>query len=80
MKKSIMAIALASSISLSACATNDRMAGNVAEGAAYGAAGGAVVGAVRRICEIFVDGHVGAGFAQDFQRLERGAAKRVVMD
>ena len=46
MKKSFMAIALASSISLGACATNDRMAGNVAEGAAYGAAGGAVVGAV----------------------------------
>ena len=46
MKKSIMAIALASSISLGACATNDRMAGDVAEGAAYGAAGGAAIGAV----------------------------------
>jgi uncharacterized membrane protein len=46
MKRSILAIALASSVSLSACATNDRMAGDVAEGAAYGAAGGAVVGAV----------------------------------
>jgi predicted small secreted protein len=46
MKKSILAIVLASSVSLSACATNDRMAGDVAEGAAYGAAGGAVVGAV----------------------------------
>ena len=46
MKKSIMAIVLASSVSLSACATNDRMAGNVAEGAAYGAAGGAAIGAV----------------------------------
>src|SRR5688572_488909 len=46
MKKSVIAIALASSISLSACATNDRMAGDAAEGAAYGAAGGAVIGAV----------------------------------
>ena len=46
MKKSFLAIALASSISLGACATNDRMAGNVAEGAAYGAAGGAAIGAV----------------------------------
>ncbi len=46
MKRSILAIALASSVSLSACATNDRMAGNAAEGAAYGAAGGAVLGAV----------------------------------
>lgn len=46
MKKSILAIVLASSVSLGACATNDRMAGDVAEGAAYGAAGGAVVGAV----------------------------------
>ena len=46
MKKSVIAIALASSISLSACATNSRMAGDAAEGAAYGAAGGAAVGAV----------------------------------
>jgi predicted small secreted protein len=46
MKKSILAIVLASSVSLSACATNDRMAGDVAEGAAYGAAGGAAIGAV----------------------------------
>ncbi len=46
MQKTILAIVLASSVSLSACATNSRMAGNAAEGAAYGAAGGAVVGAV----------------------------------
>ena len=46
MKKSILAIALATSVSLSACATNSRTAGDLAEGAAYGAAGGAVVGAV----------------------------------
>jgi hypothetical protein len=46
MKKSILAIVLASSVSLSACATNNRTAGDLAEGAAYGAAGGAAVGAV----------------------------------
>ena len=46
MRKSILAIVLASSVSLGACATNSRMAGDVAEGAAYGAAGGAAIGAV----------------------------------
>jgi hypothetical protein len=46
MKKSILALALASSVSLSACATNSRTAGDLAEGAAYGAAGGAAIGAV----------------------------------
>ena len=46
MQKSILAIVLASSVSLSACATDSRTAGDVAEGAAYGAAGGAAVGAV----------------------------------
>ena len=46
MKKSILAIVLASSVSLSACATDSTMAGNAAEGAAYGAAGGAAIGAV----------------------------------
>jgi hypothetical protein len=46
MRKTILAVVLASSVSLSACATNSRTAGDLAEGAAYGAAGGAVVGAV----------------------------------
>ncbi len=46
MKKSILAIALASSVSLGACTTNSRTAGDLAEGAAYGAAGGAAIGAV----------------------------------
>ncbi len=46
MKKSVLAIALASSISLGACASNSRMAGDAAEGAAYGGAAGAAVGAV----------------------------------
>ena len=46
MQKSILAISLASALSLSACATNDPMAGDVAEGAAYGAAAGTAAGAV----------------------------------
>lgn len=46
MKRSILALALASSVTLSACATDSTMAGNAAEGAAYGAAGGAAIGAV----------------------------------
>ncbi|HVF36904.1 MAG TPA: glycine zipper domain-containing protein [Sphingomicrobium sp.] len=47
MRKSMMAIMLASTISLSACATTDsRYAGDVAQGAAVGAAGGAAIGAV----------------------------------
>ena len=41
-----LAIALASSVALSACSTNSREAGNIAQGAAVGAAGGAAVGAV----------------------------------
>jgi uncharacterized membrane protein len=46
MRKSIIALALASSVSLSACATNPQTAGNAAEGAAYGAAAGVAAGAV----------------------------------
>ncbi|MEO5973016.1 MAG: glycine zipper domain-containing protein [Sphingomicrobium sp.] len=46
MQKTLMAIVLASTVSLGACTTNSRMAGDVAEGAAYGAAGGAAIGAV----------------------------------
>ena len=46
MKKSILAVVLASSVSLGACATDSTTAGNAAEGAAYGAAGGAAIGAV----------------------------------
>src|SRR4029078_7173407 len=42
MQKSILALALASSVTLTACATNPR----VAQDAAIGAAGGAAVGAV----------------------------------
>jgi len=46
MKKSILAIALASSVSLAACTTTSPAAGDIAQGAAVGAAGGAALGAV----------------------------------
>jgi uncharacterized membrane protein len=46
MRKSMMAILLAGTISLGACATDSQQAGNVAQGAAVGAAGGAAIGAV----------------------------------
>jgi hypothetical protein len=45
MRKSFLVLALAGTVTLSACA-NNRAAGDVAEGAAVGAAGGAAVGAV----------------------------------
>ena len=48
MNKTMIAVLLAGSVSLSACTTygNDRTAGNLATGAAYGAAGGAALGAI----------------------------------
>ena len=46
MRKSMMAILLAGTVSLAACATDSQTAGNVAQGAAVGAAGGAAIGAV----------------------------------
>ena len=42
----MIAILLAGTISLSACATDSEQAGNIAQGAAIGATGGAAVGAV----------------------------------
>ena len=45
MRKSILALTLASTLTLGACATNPRN-GDIAQGAAIGAAGGAAVGAV----------------------------------
>ena len=45
MRKSFLAVALASTVALSACAAN-RTNGDIAQGAAIGAAGGAAVGAV----------------------------------
>ena len=46
MRKTVLAVLLAGSVSLSACATNRETAGDVAEGAAYGAAAGVAAGAV----------------------------------
>ena len=46
MRKSMIAILLAGSMSLGACATSSEQAGDIAQGAAVGAAGGAAVGAV----------------------------------
>ena len=46
MQKTFLAILMASSVSLSACATNDPMAGDIAEGAAYGGAAGVAAGAL----------------------------------
>ncbi len=60
MKKSFLAIALATTVSLGACANNPRMAGDVASGAAYGAAGGAAIGAVVPGVSIIEGAAVGA--------------------
>jgi hypothetical protein len=46
MRKSMIAILLAGTVSLGACTTSSEKAGNIAQGAAVGAAGGAAVGAV----------------------------------
>ena len=45
MRKSLLALTLAGSVALTACA-NDRMAGNVAQGAALGGAAGVAAGAL----------------------------------
>jgi hypothetical protein len=46
MRKALLAVVLASSVSLGACARDSETAGDIAQGAAVGAAGGAAVGAV----------------------------------
>ena len=46
MRRAMMAVLLAGTISLSACATNSEQAGDIAQGAAIGAAGGAGVAAI----------------------------------
>jgi hypothetical protein len=46
MRKSMIAVLLAGTLSLGACAANSEQAGNIAQGAAIGGAGGAAVGAV----------------------------------
>jgi outer membrane lipoprotein SlyB len=61
MRKSYMALALATSLSLSACATNDRMAGDAAEGAAYGAVAGVAAGALIPGVSVIEGAAVGAG-------------------
>ncbi len=61
MKKFMMAALLASSVTLGACATNSRTAGDVAEGAAYGAAGGAALGAVLPGVGLIEGAAIGAG-------------------
>lgn len=61
MKKTYLAILAASAASLGACATNDRMAGNVAEGAAYGGAAGVAAGAVLPGVSIIEGAAIGAG-------------------
>jgi hypothetical protein len=60
MKKAILAVMLASSVSLGACATNSRTAGNVAEGAAYGGAAGVAAGALIPGVSIIEGAAVGA--------------------
>jgi uncharacterized membrane protein len=46
MRKSMIAMLLAGTVSLSACATDSQQAGDIAQGAAIGATGGVVAGAV----------------------------------
>ena len=46
MRKSMIAVLLAGTLSLGACAANSEQAGNIAQGTAIGAAGGAAIGAV----------------------------------
>ena len=60
MKKAILAVLLASGMSLSACATNSETAGDVAEGAAYGAAAGVAAGAVLPGVSVIEGAAVGA--------------------
>lgn len=60
MRKTFMAVLMAGSVSLAACATNDRMTGNVAEGAAYGAGAGVAAGAVIPGVSIIEGAAVGA--------------------
>ncbi len=59
MRKSILAITLAASVSLGACTT--RNSGDIAEGAAYGAGAGVVAGAVLPGVSVIEGAAVGAG-------------------
>jgi hypothetical protein len=59
MKKSILALALASSVSLAACTTADQ--GDMARGAAYGGAAGVAAGAVLPGVSVIEGAAIGAG-------------------
>ena len=61
MRKSMMAILLAGTMSLSACATDSQQAGDIAQGAAIGAAGGAAIGAVVPGVNVIEGAAIGAG-------------------
>ena len=61
MNKSMMAIMLAGTISLSACATSSRQQGDMAQGAAIGAVGGAAIGAVVPGVNVIEGAAIGAG-------------------
>ncbi|MBA3668032.1 MAG: hypothetical protein H0W65_09955 [Sphingomonas sp.] len=61
MQKTIMAMMLVSSMSLAACATNSREAGDIAQGAAVGAVGGAAIGAVVPGINVIEGAAIGAG-------------------
>lgn len=60
MQKTFLAMTLASAVALSACATNDPMAGDIAQGAAYGAAAGTAAGAVLPGISVIEGAAVGA--------------------
>ena len=61
MNKSMMAIMLAGTISLGACATDSRTQGNIAQGVAVGAVGGAALGAVVPGINVIEGAAIGAG-------------------
>ena len=61
MKKTMMAMLLAGTISLGACATDSRTQGNIAQGAAIGAVGGAALGAVVPGINVIEGAAIGAG-------------------
>ena len=61
MKKTMMAMLLAGTVSLGACATDSRTQGNIAQGAAVGAVGGAVLGAVVPGVNVIEGAAIGAG-------------------
>ena len=61
MTKTMMAMLLASTVSLSACATDSRTQGNIAQGAAIGAVGGVAAGALIPGVNVIEGAAIGAG-------------------